>query len=383
MSRKQADYLSSLLGNAEETPRERTPPAAVLASVAAAPSPAQAAPPANTHASPIVSPQARPQAGANSGLTLLARESALARVATGEVKQVTQLLLDPSRVRIWNANARHQSSLNEDNCRDLIDSILAEGGQKVPAIVRRVQGDSDYDYEVIAGSRRHWAISWLRANNYPDMAFLAQSYALDDESAFRISDIENRARKDVSDFERARAYLRALGDHYHGKQARMAERLKLSKGWLSKMLTVATLPDTIIAAFASPSDIALSTGYPLAVKIQNAADAGDSATLSALRIKAGLIANEQALRKDNGKPSIGAAEVLKRLTQNDDLNDGPEALIKFDTPGGRTALSILSSNRNGVSIRLHAGSGSTEAELMKMVRAALLELEKQGKGLRL
>nr|WP_293847327.1 ParB N-terminal domain-containing protein [Sphingopyxis sp.] len=39
--------------------------------------------------------------------------------------------------------------------QDLIDSILAEGGQKVPVVVRHVSGDPDYDYEVIAGTRRH------------------------------------------------------------------------------------------------------------------------------------------------------------------------------------------------------------------------------------
>lgn len=352
--RKQADYLSSLLGGMSE--QAPAPASAVVSAPSPAPKPA---------------------------MTLLARDSALARVATGEVKQVTQLLLDPARVRVWSANARHQASLSEESCRDLIDSILAEGGQKVPAIVRRVQNDPDFDYEVIAGSRRHWVISWLRANNYPDIMFLAQSYALDDEAAFRISDIENRARKDVSDFERARAYLKALDEHYGGKQVRMAERLKLSKGWLSKMLTVAALPDWIVGAFASPADIGLRTGYPLAVKVQSAGDAGDSASLAALRIKAGLIANEQSALKTAERAPIPAAEVLKRLLTEDAEGETGEALVKFDTAAGRTALSVLSSNRNGVSVRLHAGSGASEADLLKMLRSALLELEKQGKGLRL
>jgi ParB family chromosome partitioning protein len=65
----------------------------------------------------------------------------------------------------------------------------------VPAVVRRVEGDPDHDYEVIAGTRRHWSIRWLRANSYPDMMFVAQVAQLDDEAAFRLADIENaRAR---------------------------------------------------------------------------------------------------------------------------------------------------------------------------------------------
>jgi predicted AAA+ superfamily ATPase len=56
-------------------------------------------------------------------MSLLGRESVLARVASGEVKQVTQLLVDPARVRIWSGNARIQSRLSEDNCREaLIDA---------------------------------------------------------------------------------------------------------------------------------------------------------------------------------------------------------------------------------------------------------------------
>ena len=67
--------------------------------------------------------------------SLLGRESALARVASGEVRQVTQIALDPARVRPWAGNARSYGHLSEENCRDLIDAIIAEGGQKVPAIV--------------------------------------------------------------------------------------------------------------------------------------------------------------------------------------------------------------------------------------------------------
>ncbi|BEV12887.1 ParB/RepB/Spo0J family partition protein (plasmid) [Asticcacaulis sp. DW145] len=360
MSKRQSDYLSALLNDAlaESTPAPAAP---------ARPSPAVPAAPA--------------PASVRSATTLLARESALARVANGEVKQVTQLLLDPARVRIWAGNPRHQESLNEANCRELIDAILAEGGQKVPAVVRRVDNDPEHDYEVIAGSRRHWAISWLRANNYPDMMFLAQVYALDDESAFRISDIENRARKDVSDFERARTYLAALDQHYGGKQVRMAERLRLSKGWLSKMLSVGALPAWAVAAFASPADIQLATCYPLAQRIQSLEAANDTELLPLMKYAAEEVAKLQASVR--GGPSIPAAEVVRQLM----TVDAPAAaedrsLLTLPAPSGRPALSIMSSNRNGVSLRLHAGSGASARELTDLFRKALETLDKQGKGLR-
>ena len=117
---------------------------------------------------------------------------------------------------------------------------------------------------MIAGTRRHWSISWLRAHSYPDMQFVAQVANLDDEAAFRLADLENRARKDVSDLERARNYADALKAHYGNHLTRMAERLKVSKGWLSKMVKVAQIPDAVITAFASPADVQLKPAYALA-----------------------------------------------------------------------------------------------------------------------
>ena len=353
MSKRQSDYLSSLLGSPSSQPTEIAPSVAALSPIA-------------------------PKAS----MTLLQRESALARVATGEVKQVTQLLLDPARVRIWPGNPRHQASLTEDNCRDLIDAILAENGQKVPAIVRRVTGDPGCDYEVIAGSRRHWAISWLRANNYPEMMFLAQVYGLDDEAAFRLSDIENRARKDVSDFERAKTYLQALDLHYGGKQVKMAERLRLSKGWLSKLLSVASLPEWAVAAFSSPADIQLKTCYPLAQKITALAAGGDTAAIKSMRTASAALAAKQALQHELGRTAVPAADVVKSLLAASEPPQDEAGDLAFSTADGRVALSVLSSNRNGVSLRLHAGSGASEAELARLFKTCLMELEKQGRGLR-
>ena len=158
MARKQSDYLAGLL--ADEAPAPAESPAIPLV-VEDDPSPA-----------PHIAGPAR--ASNRAGLSLLGRENALARAASGEVRQVTQLLINPARVRLWAGNARIQERLSVEAVQDLIDSILAEGGQKVPVVVRHVSGDPDYDYEVIAGTRRHFAISWLRANSYPEMKLLAQ-----------------------------------------------------------------------------------------------------------------------------------------------------------------------------------------------------------------
>nr|WP_246586914.1 ParB/RepB/Spo0J family partition protein [Stakelama flava] len=330
----------------------------------ASPSPAPTEPP----------PEAR--AARARGTTLLGRESALARVASGEVRQVTQLLLDPARVRVWDGNARVYGDVSEANSRELIDSIIAEGGQKVPVVVRRVTGDDAHDYEVIAGTRRHFAISWLRAHSYPDMKLLAQVADLDDEAAFRLADIENRARKDVSDLERARNYAAALATHYDGHLTRMAERLKLSKGWLSKMIRVAAIPDRVIAAFATPSEVQLKPAYPLAQALD------DPARAKVIAAEAGAIAKEQAKRAKAGEGAIAASEVLRRLLDTPSETPPAPANFVWTTPQGKKALSVQSVSRSGVTIRLHAGSGAGRHELADALRHALDDLERQGRGLK-
>lgn len=355
MARKQKDYLADLL--ADEDGEE-----------AQAPSPA----PAAAEVAPPSQPTERQQRARST--TLLGRESALARVATGEVRQVTQLLLDPARVRVWPGNARSYEHLTEESCRELIDSIVAEGGQKVPAVVRRVEGDPAHDYEVIAGTRRHWSISWLRSHSYPDMKFVAQVADLDDEAAFRLADLENRARKDVSDLERARNYAAALKAHYGNHLTRMAERLKLSKGWLSKMLKVARIPDTVIEAFASPAEVQLKPAYPLAQALD------DKERATAIKRAAGAIAKEQAALRKSGEPALPSSEVIARLLAAGQEKAKPEQLV-LDGAHGRPAVTVQSSNRQGVTLRLHAGHGLSNEDLLNRLRDALYQLEEEGRGL--
>jgi ParB family chromosome partitioning protein len=186
---------------------------------------------------------------------LASRQSRMSELAAGAVVGRAVEQVDPARCRIWSEHNRDYAKLNEDRCADLIESFKAQGRQEFPAIVRRVQDEPGIDFEVISGARRHWTVSWLRQHNYADFRYLVEVRELTDEEAFRISDLENRARDDLSDIERARDYLKALGRHYGGKQKDMAERLKVSEAWLSRYLDLARLPTELVAAFADPHEL--------------------------------------------------------------------------------------------------------------------------------
>jgi len=352
---KQANYLASLLSDEPDADAGTLPDASDGSPISAGPS----------------EPAERPR----TGMTLLGRESALARIASGEVKQVTRISVDPARVRVWPGNPRRYSELNEENTRELIDSILAENGQKIPVVLRKLKDDASHDFELIIGSRRHFAISWLRAHNYPDFKLLADLADIDDETAFRLADLENRARKDISDIERARSYAQALKAHYAGHQARMAERLRVSQSWLSKTLKVASIPDAVLAAFAALTDVQIKPAYGLAVALD---DRGRARQI--LDAAKGLAA-EQAGRRRRQEPPVPAAEVFKRLLDTGTAEKATNAPLTYQSRFGRNALSILTANRQGVTIRLHPGSGADHDELAEALRAALADLESQGRGL--
>ena len=194
-------------------------------------------------------------AGEGDAPRFLKRSAALAEQASGERQEKVLRLVDPALCRMWERHNRDYELLTEANCRDLIDGILAQGRQEFPAIVRRLSETESHRYEVVCGARRHFAVSWLRANNYPQFKYLVEERDLTDEEAFRLADIENRDREDISDYERARDYAQAVELYYEGRQKRMAERLEVSEGWLSRYLQLAKLPDEVVAAFASIRDL--------------------------------------------------------------------------------------------------------------------------------
>jgi ParB family chromosome partitioning protein len=207
---------------------------------------------------------------------------------------------------MWAQHNREYGLLTEDNCRDLIDGIRAQGCQEFPAIVRRLEGE-DHQYEVICGARRHFAVSWLRANNYPQFRYLVEIRNLSDEEAFRLADIENRDRDDISDYERARDYARAIELYYGGRQKAMAERLEVSEAWLSRYLGMARLPGEVVAAFASIRDIRelhARTLKPLLAR------PGDRARML---VEAHRLSVEQQAARAGQGAALDAGQVLSRL----------------------------------------------------------------------
>ncbi|WP_068090663.1 ParB/RepB/Spo0J family partition protein [Novosphingobium rosa] len=298
---------------------------------------------------------------------LTGRSNRIAELASGAVITRTHELVDPARCRMWEGHNRDYALLDHQRCEDLIESIKAQGRQEIPAIVRRVSGDPRFDFEVICGARRHWSISWLRAHNYPDFRFLVDVREMGDEEAFRVADIENRARDDLSDFERARDYLRALHAYYDGRQKTMAERIKVSESWLTRYLDLARMPAELMVAFREPQ--ALTIRNVIALKpFLKAEETRDLLFRKAAALAEAQMATGQA---------IPVLEIIRALTE---VATPPKKAPTRKAAGstqvvtgesGKPVLRIEGADRKGLRLTLLHKGGATREEAEAAIRELL------------
>lgn len=306
----------------------------------------------------------RPSIASN---VLTGRSNRLADLASGAIVSRTHELVDPAKCRMWAGHNRDYAMLSEERCADLIESIKAQGRQEIPAIVRRLSGEEGYEYEVICGARRHWSISWLRSHNYPDFKFLVDVREIGDEEAFRLADIENRARDDLTDLERAKDYLRALTAYYDGRQKTMAERLKVSESWLTRYLDLARLPAELTSAFANPQELGIRNAIAL------------KALLKPDDRRARAFAEAQRLAADREKTgkSMSVLEVIKALALATDPPKKPGSPKKsgmaetIANSAGQPVLRIDAADRKGVRLTLLRKGGATRKDAEEAIRAVL------------
>ncbi|WP_348760073.1 ParB/RepB/Spo0J family partition protein [Candidatus Methylocalor cossyra] len=295
--------------------------------------------------------------------------SSLAQIASGEIMSKTLLWVDPARCKIWDRHNRRYELLDERRCADLIEGFKAQGRQEFPAIVRKLEGDPAHDYEVVCGARRHWTVSWLRAHNYPQFKFLIEVRQLTDEEAFRLSDIENRDRLDISDYERALDYKSAL-ELYYKQQKRMAERLEVSEGYLSKYLDLAAMPEPLLACYADITHIRVH--HWTAIKPLLKSPGQREAVLR----KAAEIAAEQRAAAARGDPPIDGARIVRLLKDAASPSTQRNARILGEyraAATGHRLMTVARDGRKGFVFRLTLDAGASMEEMVATFHTALRE----------
>ena len=294
------------------------------------------------------------------------RSTVLGELAGGDREEKTLLWVDPTHCKMWSEHDRDYSLLDEHSCADLIDGIKSQGKQEFPAIVRKLDNDANFKYEVICGARRHWSVSHLRNNNFPEFKFLIEVQDLTDEQAFRLSDIENRDREDISDYERAVKYVKAVSKYYKTQKA-MAERLQVTEAWLSRYLDLASMPKEIINCYASIRDIKTKHAKYLKPLMK------DAKVRHKLMLKASHIIEEQSKRKQAHKDLLDGVEVINLLK----LPNKKEAKTKTNpaeiitSAADKKMMEVSKKGRGGLTINILAGSGASKAEVIDACKKAV------------
>lgn len=208
-------------------------------------------------------------------------------VATGEPLKLAAYNIKPSP---W-ANRQEMSFLTPE-FNQLKAEIKDAGGNVQPIKVRPLaQPDSDYQYEIVFGHRRHRACLEL---GLPVSVVIE---AVDDQQLWAQMERENRAREPLSPYEQGTMYQRALDEKLFPSLQALAKAIGRSAGDISKAISLAKLPAEVVEAFASPQDMRFRDAKPLKDAVEQ-----------------DPVAVAEVARELAAEPKKSAAEVVQRLT---------------------------------------------------------------------
>jgi ParB family chromosome partitioning protein len=153
--------------------------------------------------------------------------------------------------------------------------ISNAGGNVQPIKVRQIGPDS---YELVFGHRRHRACLDL---GLQVLAMIQED--MSDKDLFEEMSRENEQRKDLSAYELAMHYRRGIDLKLYRNWSEIAAVLGKTKSLMSRYSALAELPDAVVNAFRSPSDIQPKW----AEKLRQVIDADSAAVMSAAKAVTG------------------------------------------------------------------------------------------------
>lgn len=292
-------------------------------------------------------------------------KSSAMNTATGKkefapTRTLTLKQVNPAKCRVWSVHDRDQSWFNPQDCADLIAGFKADGQQK-PAVVRKITGDPNYDYEIIEGARRRWTAEHL------GMSLEVEVKNLTDAQAAISMESENADRKDISAIERARSYARLLEAGVFSNQESLCEGMKVTKGNLSKSLKAATIltADLISARIkeliSDIREISIASAY----KLMGEWDKSEE-------IKGAIILKADEIQAMDKKPA--ANKILKMLAEAPYTQPKEQSKAYFHSSGAKV-LSAKKGANGGMTITINKpGDGVKKADIKKLLNEAFAEL---------
>lgn len=233
-------------------------------------------------------------------------------VSKGEVN-MTLLELDPKITYPSALNPRDQELLaaNDPKVAEIRESMLVHG-QSEPVYARPVTVGGEMKYEVYVGTTRRFCAFDI-SQGHPEFKLLAWvSDKVGDVDAAFMAREENDKRRDLSVYEKALDLKRQASRPELANlfQADVAERLGVSQGYLSKMLSLSELPKEFFEPLEGVGCLTLRQGLEL------------------LDLDKGMTTKEREQALERVKADLGA----KRFNGGDKLVRALKAIQKEMTP---------------------------------------------------
>ncbi|WP_128426928.1 ParB/RepB/Spo0J family partition protein [Gudongella oleilytica] len=174
--------------------------------------------------------------GLGKGLSALIQDKEKAEELISDVKLNPSEAVEEIEIsRIIPKSDQPRKIFDEDALNDLKASIK-ENGVIQPIILRR----KDDRYEIIAGERRWRAAKAAGLERIPSIV-----REIDEETAAKISLIENVQRENLNPIEEAEAYKRLMNE-YSLKQEELAKAVGKSRSYISNSIRLLNLDERII-----------------------------------------------------------------------------------------------------------------------------------------
>jgi ParB family chromosome partitioning protein len=276
--------------------------------------------------------------------TLAAAELALKGRAMPSLERENIHAVDPKRCRPWKFHNRTDAWYTRERCQDLIDSI-AKDGQLEPALARRLDGDKDYDFELIFGMRRRFACEAT------GQKLKVRVVDADDARAAVLMHIENADRQDITPMERAISFQVQAEAKVFPTQEAMAEALGVSKGQVAKMIKAAGLlkNPSILALFPDRSVVPVELAYKLAALMERPG------------AKEVVLKAAQTLGSRGGAKRP-AAEVLKSLLASLDRSKSFDVLRREYNVGAAGRVQVMRNPKGKVTLTFRTGLKAADRE---------------------
>lgn len=201
------------------------------------------------------------------------------------------ILVTPSLIKNWELKDRPDNELGN------IESLaleFSEIGQQVPCIVRPINNDPIYKYELIAGERRHKASILAKS----DLKVIVKN--LTDAEAAIIQLSENNNRKNLSDYAKGINYAKII-DKGLLNQNDLTQKLGLNKVAISRLLSFRNIPVAVVNAIGDMTKVSARTASAIVALCNKGENYINCVINHAQSIKKGNIGHEKLIKIVNSK----------------------------------------------------------------------------------